>query len=188
MSCTLPQETPLRTLTSSQFLLPLGGSVLVRQHASSCMFAACECLPPEDKVEPARGAEYRCNPIPPRTYPPVPPEYLLHLFEHPEACHELDTWILNQLPKRISGELYGKPGEPAEGWGLYIQEGVDYDKITCIIALIVIVGVFGSLCFAVAWTIANHDVQGAFTVSLYVVALAGIYISILVLVNTWPSI
>lgn len=165
-----------------KFRLPLGGSVDVRHHDPCCVTVstatqpACECIPPKGKVEPSPSAEYRCIPGPPATYPPVPPEYLKSLFTCPSNVHEQDTWILDQLPKRICGELQGKAGQPADGWGIYYQEGWDFDVIILFVFVIFFVA---SLLFGVLWSTFKFDVQGAFGVSAYIMTASGILVTLL---------
>ncbi|KAF2856967.1 hypothetical protein T440DRAFT_474292 [Plenodomus tracheiphilus IPT5] len=162
--------------------LPAGGSVDVRQHNPCCAAlpaapSACECVPPKAKVEPSPTAEYRCIPGPPATIPPISPEYLASLLTCPTEVHEQDTWILNQLPKRICGKLQGQLGQPAEGWGIYYQEGWDRDLIIMIIFVLFLVG---SLLFGVLWSRYHFDVQGAFGVSAYMVAASAGIITVVV--------
>lgn len=89
--------------------------------------------------------------------------------------NENDTWILDQLPKRTCGELKGKAGQPAEGWGIYYQEGWDKDIITLVVFAVFLVA---SLVFGVLWSKYKMDVQGAFGVSAYIMAACGIAISL----------
>jgi hypothetical protein len=154
----------------------MGGSVEIRHHDLCCKFSPCECLPPESKVEPAPQAEYRCRPIPPKTSPPVLPEYLTHLFNSPCVINENDTWILDQLPKRTCGELHGRVGDPAEGWGIYYQEGWDRDKVTSILFILFLLG---SLLFGILRSKFEMDVQGAFGVSAYMISACAILISLI---------
>jgi hypothetical protein len=91
--------------------------------------------------------------------------------------HEKDIWILKQLPKRICGQLQGRIGQPAEGWGIYYQEGWDRDVIT--LAIFVVFAV-ASLLFGVLWTTFQYDVQGAFGVSAYMVATCAVLIPVVV--------
>lgn len=164
-----------------KFRLPIGGSVDVRHHNPCCVAASvgsvtCECIPPLPKVEPSPGAEYRCIPGPPATYPPIPPEYLSSLFTCPTDVHEEDTWILDQLPKRTCGQLQGQIGKPAEGWGIYYQEGWDRDIITLAILMIFVVA---SLLFGILWSRFQYDIQGAFGVSAYIVASCAVIIPVI---------
>ncbi|KAH7079112.1 hypothetical protein BKA63DRAFT_258683 [Paraphoma chrysanthemicola] len=164
-----------------KFRLPLGGSVDVRHHDPCCLAISsatqtgCECIPPKGKVEPSPEAEYRCIPGPPATYPPVPPEYLKSLFMCPTNVHEQDTWILDQLPKRICGELQGRAGQPADGWGIYYQEGWDFDVI---ISFVFVIFFLASSLFGVLWSVFKYDVQGAFVVSAYMITASGILVAV----------
>jgi hypothetical protein len=165
-----------------KFRLPIGGSVVVRHHDPCCVSnftgtTTCECIPPKPKVVPEPGAEYDCVPGPPATYPLIPPEYLSSLFTCPTYVDEQDTWILNHLPKRICGQLQGHIGQPAEGWGIYYQEGWDRDVIT--LAIFVVFAV-ASLLFGVLWTRFQYDVQGAFCISAYMIATCAVLIPVVV--------
>ncbi|CAO2657319.1 Nn.00g034450.m01.CDS01 [Neocucurbitaria sp. VM-36] len=164
-----------------KFRLPIGGSVDVRHHNPCCVAnptapTPCECIPPPPKVEPSPTAEYRCIPGPPATSPPIPPEYLSSLFTCPSDVHKDDTWILDQLPKRTCGELQGKIGQPAEGWGIYYQEGWDRDMITLLVFLIFLLA---SLLFGILWSRFEFDVQGAFGVSAYMVTASSILVTLI---------
>ena len=159
--------------------LPIGGSVDVRHHDPCCIASSigsirCECIPPPPKVEPSPGAEYICIPGPPATYPLIPPEYLASLLTCPTDVHEQDTWILDQMPKRTRDELRGQIGQPAEGWGIYHEEGLDRDMITL---AILVVFILASVLFGILWSRFHFDIQGAFGVSSYMVACCAIFIS-----------
>ncbi|PVI00188.1 hypothetical protein DM02DRAFT_494166, partial [Periconia macrospinosa] len=147
----------------TKFRLPMGGSVELRAHDPCCANPQpCECIPPPSRVEPSPSAEYRCIPGPPSVWPPIDPHYLSHLFKDPSCINENDTWILDQLPKRTAGELYGSVGKPADGWGIYYEEDWDRDIITVVVVSLFIIS---SLVFGVAWSYFKMDVQGAFGVS-----------------------
>ena len=92
----------------------------------------------------------------------------------PQCINDQETWVLEQLPKRTAGELLEPTGPPAEGWGVYYQEGLDFDTI---IAVVFVVFLLASLLFAVLWTKFKMDVQGAFGVSSYVITAVGIFLA-----------
>lgn len=98
----------------------------------------------------------------------------MHMLISPDCIHPDETFVLNQIPKRICGELQGKAGEPAEGWGLHYQEGLDFDMLIAFISLIFTVG---SFLFGVLWSYFKLDIQGAFGVSSYMVTASGIFIT-----------
>jgi hypothetical protein len=169
-----------------KFHLPMGNNVIIRPHGVSCIpldnlttttpTAMCECLPPRTRVEPTDTAEYHCQPVPPKTFPPVPPEYLLSLFTCQEQPHQMSRWIVEQLPKRKWGELFGKPEQPAEGWGIYYKEGWD----TGLIAIVVFSLLSASLLFSVLWTTLRDDIQGAFGVGAWMVGIGGALLAVIV--------
>lgn len=170
-----------------KFHLPMGNSVIIRPHGVSCVplgsvshnpttSEMCECLPPRAKVEPIDTAEYHCQPVPPKTFPPVPPEYLLSLFTCHDKPHPMSRWIVEQLPKRKWGELFGKPDQPAEGWGIYYKEGWDPGMIAIFVFLLLL----ASLLFGVLWTTLREDIQGAFGVASWVVAIGGALLAVIV--------
>jgi len=171
----------IKGISFVKFRLPIGGSVDVRHHDTYCVTnnisTACECIPPQSNVEPAPGAEYCCYPVPPAVNPPIPPVYLASLFMCPNDVHEEDTWILNQLPKRTCGELRGQIGQPADGWGIYYDEGLDRDMLALIILALFFVA---SLLFGVLWSRFQYDVQGAFGVSAYMVACCAVLLPVIV--------
>ena len=96
------------------------------------------------------------------------------MFNSPSCASEIDSWILDQLPKRAHGELHGKPRQPADGWGIYYQEGWDKESVALAVMVVFIVA---SLIFGVLWSHFKMDVQGAFGVSAYMVTACGIFVS-----------
>ncbi|USP82390.1 hypothetical protein yc1106_09664 [Curvularia clavata] len=161
-----------------KFWLTKGGKVIVGHHERYCAAASsasmlCECLPPVSKVEPSPGAEYRCRPVPPKTTPPIPPEWLSGLITCPTDMDEDDTFILNQLPKRTCGKLQGQTGEAIEGWGVYYQEDWDHDMIMWAALILLIVA---SLLFGILWSRFKLDIQGAFGVSSWITAVCAIFL------------
>ncbi|CAN9248391.1 unnamed protein product [Alternaria alternata] len=160
-----------------KFRLPMGGSVDVQHHlyciADPANWKYCECTPPPNKV----GVEYEYSPSPPKTHPPIPPEYLASLFTCATDVHEEDDWILNQLPKRTCGVLQGQKGQPAEGWGIYFLEGWDREIISLLVLFIFFLA---SLLFGVLWWKFQFDLQGGFGVSAYMMAVCTIVISVVV--------
>ncbi|KAF2789283.1 hypothetical protein K505DRAFT_204389, partial [Melanomma pulvis-pyrius CBS 109.77] len=163
--CTLLSLKKVHGISFVKFNLFAGGSVEVRHH-SPCCESACECIPPRARVEPSHRAEYRCSPAGPlRGGPPVLPDILAHFFARPACIPEHNVSILNRLPKRICGELQGSAAEPAEGWGIYYQEGWDGDIIAMVVFVMFLVV---SLLFGVLWACLEMDVQGAFGVSAYI--------------------
>ncbi|EUC49155.1 hypothetical protein COCMIDRAFT_51478, partial [Bipolaris oryzae ATCC 44560] len=164
-----------------KFRLRMGNNVEVRDHNPCCTSTnpvICECIPPKSKVEPSPDAEYRCSPAGPlATWPPVLSQDLMHMLSSPECIHEDETWVLEQLPKRTAGELQACVGGPAEGWGIYYKEGINFDMITGVVAAIFL---FGSLLFGILWTMLEKDFQGAFGFSSWMATGIGIFVACMV--------
>ncbi|KAF3035625.1 hypothetical protein E8E11_004888 [Didymella keratinophila] len=163
-----------------KFRLRMGNVVEVRDHNPCCTSTnpnTCECIPPVTKVEPSPDAEYRCSPAGPlATWPPVLSQDLMHMLSSPQCINENETWVLEQLPKRIAGELQERPGQPIEGWGVYYQEAIDFDII---ITVVFIVFLMASLLFGILWTRFEMDIQGAFGVSSYMITAIGILLAMI---------
>jgi hypothetical protein len=173
--CTILSLKRVKSIYFVKFNLFMGGSVEVRHH-SHCCDNICECIPPQSRVEPSPQAEYSCKPAGPlKSGPPILPDLLSHYFAHPSCISEQDNSILNRLPKRICGQLQGKIGEPAEGWGIYYQEGWDGDIIMLVAFVMFLVG---SLLFGILWSRFKMDIQGAFGVSAYIMTAATLFISL----------
>lgn len=130
------------------------------------------------KIEPSSAAEYRCGSgLHTNERLLVSSRILLHMLKSPECINEEDTWIHDQIPKRICGKLRGDRGSPAEGWGLYFEEGWDVDAVLC---FAVVSLVLASLLFGICWNVLEKDIQGAFGVASYVVTLSGMIIALIV--------
>ena len=96
------------------------------------------------------------------------------MLSSPQCISEHETWVLEQLPKRTAGELLERAGPPVEGWGIYHQEGIDFDMI---ITVVFVVFLLASLIFAILWTKFEMDIQGAFGVSSYMITAIGIFLA-----------
>jgi hypothetical protein len=82
------------------------------------------------------------------------------------------------LPKRKGTTLDVDPKtELVDAWGLYFEEGWDPNDIMTLFGLVFIV----SLIFLVCWSKYTSDVSAASGVSSYMITVAGIAISLLVI-------
>ncbi|KAF2876003.1 hypothetical protein BDV95DRAFT_537787 [Massariosphaeria phaeospora] len=98
--------------------------------------------------------------------PPVGSAYLLHLFTHPaDYDGELITYL--RAPKRRARLECGM------GWGISLVEGFLAQRVWGVV--LAAFGV-GSVVFAVTWSVREGDVQGAFGVAGWVVAVAGLVV------------
>ncbi|KAF2994954.1 hypothetical protein E8E13_002610 [Curvularia kusanoi] len=99
---------------------------------------------------------------------------LMHMLYSPQCIDDKETWVFDQVPKRTVGELQADAGQPAEGWGIYYEEGFDFDTI---IGVVLLVFFLASLLFAILWTRLEMDIQGAFGVSSYMATASGILLA-----------
>ena len=158
-------------VSMTAFIADLSNNVDPKPHDGYCSPASldCKCLPPVQLLMPSPGAEYTCNPVKPIYKPPIGPNHLTHMFLHPQCNPPLSEWVLNQIPKRLAGQLMAVSGsKPVQGWGLVFEEEWNMHRIY---QICVIVFVASSLLFAVLWTVLKRDIQGAFGVSAYWLAL-----------------
>jgi hypothetical protein len=156
----------------SQFRLRLSDAVEIRPHLSCCKSDACECIPT------IGNTEYECSPAGPlETGPPIMPQEMMHMLDHPNLIDERERSVLNQLPKRICGQLQANGEEPAEGWGLYYEEGLN---VFLVVNIVVWTSILASLLFGVLWTILRSDIQGAWSVSSWIVTTSALVVALLV--------
>ncbi|KAK2782385.1 hypothetical protein FQN52_000925 [Onygenales sp. PD_12] len=141
----------------------------IHEHEKVC-HASCRCLPPKKVVE---DAEYKCNPIPPKRSPPIGPKAMAHYLMHPGHVKEQSCWILSQLPKKLNGKLEERANGEATGWGIYFKEGPNWNKIW---AAMLLIFVLGSMLFGIMWSVFEKDVQGAFGVSGWWIALGSVFL------------
>ncbi|KAF2856435.1 hypothetical protein T440DRAFT_463778 [Plenodomus tracheiphilus IPT5] len=159
-----------------KFRLMSCGSAEVRENDPCFVESSarlCECIPPAHMVEPAKDAQYKCDPAgPPDTSPPISSRQLMHWLARPECIKEAETFVLNQLPKRNCGELTAIVGKPVDGWGLLYEENWNYRLL---ISVLFALALLGSLVFAILWSCFEYDIQGVFGVSSYIIGTFGIF-------------
>src|SRR5213592_4907655 len=100
----------------------------IKTHSQSCDAKSCTCIPPQEKVVPSKEAEYACKPIPPGWIPPVGENYMKHHYHNPNCVRDAQTWVYQQIPKRICGQLVGQADTPVLGWGVHFQECWNWAK------------------------------------------------------------
>jgi hypothetical protein len=101
------------------------------------------------------------------------------MLKHPKMdIDQNQTHIYRWIPKLKGAALAVDPKkELAEGWGLYFEEGWDINDIMTVFGLVFI----ASLVFLVCWSKYTSDVSAASGVSSYMITVAGIAISLLVI-------
>ena len=121
-------------------------------------------MPPENRKD-----EYLYQPY--DLVPPVGEHLMAHLFHHPEDANEKSITCL-RAPKKRKVKLSVCPQQGTSvGWGIHLVEGWVISRLWLLALLIFLIG---SLVFGICWATLEHDVQGAFGVSAYLVAFAGL--------------
>ena len=123
----------------------------------------CPAVPPPEKI----GTEYAYDPGSHLdVIPPIGPNLLTHLFEHPEHADVVPT-IWNRIPRKLRAELKACPTRGSSlGWGLQLVEGMEW-------LLFFILGCAGfllCLLVAVVWSAVRGDVQGGFAIGGFLLA------------------
>lgn len=136
-------------------------------HESHCK-EKCTCLPPGERV---RSAEYEYTPVPPTCTPPIGPNTLLHFMNSPQCADEQQNWILNQFPKRMTGDLQAELDKEVLRWGIHFREGLNWTKIW---GSVLVIPVLGSFLFGILWSVFKKDIQGAFGVASWLITLCSI--------------
>ena len=114
-------------------------------------------LPPESLKD-----EYRYQPIPAETIPPIGNNRLMHLYEHPDHADD-KPYCLERIPKKLREQLrlcqHQAPG--LVGWGVYFAEGFDWPKFWVFGSVVLSL----SVLFGVCWSTLRQDIQGGFGVT-----------------------
>lgn len=122
-------------------------------------------VPPEDQV----GRDYSFDPSPAETSPPISPNLLMHLFEHPE-CADILPVLFRKIPKKLRDKLEPCPRKGyAIGWGVQFVEGMDW----LIVFLCGCVGFASALIVAVIWSTVMRDIQSGFAIAGFMLAFLG---------------
>ena len=110
--------------------------------------------------------DYRYAPVPIDLMPPVGEDMLMHLFYNPKCAEDVPA-CLERFPKKLREKLTCGEKAVVPGWGLQLEEGVSNRKT----AIIYLICVLVSSIWGVLWAVLEHDIQGAFTVSAYVIGI-----------------
>ena len=106
--------------------------------------------------------EYRYQPIPAETIPPIGKNHLMHLYEHPDHADD-SPFCLERIPKKLRDQLrlcqHQAPG--LVGWGVYFAEGFNWPKFWIFGSVVLSL----SVLFGVCWSTLRHDVQGGFGIT-----------------------
>lgn len=107
-------------------------------------------------------SEYRYQPIPAETIPPIGKNHLMHLYEHPDHADDV-PFCLERIPKKLRGQLKLSPLQAPGllGWGVYFAEGFNWPKFWVFGSVILSL----SVLFGVCWSTLRQDIQGGFGVT-----------------------
>ncbi|KAF2138928.1 uncharacterized protein K452DRAFT_310904 [Aplosporella prunicola CBS 121167] len=127
----------------------------VSQHLH-CKYTPCQCLPLHD------DPDYKYTPDPEKQFPPVPHPLLLECLLHPGLIQEDQTWVYDALPKKLHKELNPELQKKSRGWGICLNEGLDWNRIWALLLVILGTCILGvTICSAItgdwqsSWTVAG---------------------------------
>ncbi len=110
--------------------------------------------------------DYIYDPMPADTIPPVGPNHLMHLFEHPEDAESVPV-LYRKIPKKLRQRLEACSIKGSSiGWGLHFVEGINW----MVEFMYGSVGFMLSLITAIIWATINGDVQGGFAIAGFMIA------------------
>jgi hypothetical protein len=112
------------------------------------------------------NTEYRYTPVPVDLMPPIGENLLMHFFQHPDHAEDGPA-CLDRFPKKLRHILACGTQMTALGWGLQLEEGLNWKKAVTVFCGCVLV----STTWGVCWSVLRDDIQGAFAISAY---MAGI--------------
>ncbi len=121
-------------------------------------------MPPESRKE-----EYlyqTCDLI-----PPIGENLMTHLFHHPHEANERAITFIRSPKKRKQRLVVCPQIGTSLGWGIHLVECWAWTKIWLLSLTLFLLS---SLVFAISWSVLKHDLQGAFGVAAYFVALVAL--------------
>lgn len=128
----------------------------------------------KDAIPAPENPDYCYAPVPRDLIPPVGEDRLMHLFNNPD-CAEDVLACLDRFPKKLREKLACVDKAITPGWGLELEEGVSKTKTTFVCLVCVLL----SSLWGILWTVFKHDIQDAFTVSSFMVAITVSLIALL---------
>lgn len=97
---------------------------------------------------------YTYDPIPAKTNPPIGPNLLTHLFEHPIDA-EIVLVLYRKIPKKLHAKLQACPQKgSAVGWGIQLVEGLNF----FVVFILGCLGFTVALILALTWSVVRKDI------------------------------
>ncbi|KUJ13162.1 uncharacterized protein LY89DRAFT_753673 [Mollisia scopiformis] len=126
---------------------------------------------------PTKDLEYRHGPPnPPKIIPPLGPEFLKHMFQHPELAGS-NRHCLNKIPRRLRDRLVVVDRDyPPLGWGLQFVEGWSKRRLMYVAA--VIFGL-GSFIVMILVSVLGQNIQNAGAIASFMLSLVTIGVAAL---------
>ncbi|KAL8833541.1 MAG: hypothetical protein Q9176_007938 [Flavoplaca citrina] len=121
-------------------------------------------MPPESRKD-----EYLYQPC--DLIPPIGENLMTHLFHHPHEANDRAITIKRSPKKRKQRLAVCLRMGTNIGWGIHLVEGWAMTKLWL---LALVISSLGGMVFAVTWSVIKHDIQAAFAVAAYFVALSGL--------------
>lgn len=98
----------------------------------------------------------------------------MHYFQKPHDLQISQRSCLNQIPKRVCGQLRASQDQAELGWGLHFEEGWHWVTIRLVIIVLIIVP---AIVFGVVWSVMKKDIQSAFAISGVLIAIGALLLS-----------
>ncbi|KAL9579637.1 MAG: hypothetical protein Q9212_004992 [Teloschistes hypoglaucus] len=98
-------------------------------------------------------------------------DLMTHLFHHPHEANEKAITFLRSPKKRKQRLAVCPQAGTNLGWGIHLVEGYAMTRVWSLASGMFLIS---SMVFAIAWSVLEHDIQGAFAIAAYVVALVGL--------------
>lgn len=129
-------------------------------------------LPPKSEVVAKR---YHYDPCPLENELPISSDLFLHyLFSGCIPSRHL-IW-LPRIPRKLDQSIFASTAPVSYGWGVHIDEGLDYLKV--FVLNLVILGVSGAA--ALLWDIYKQDFQGAMGFAAWIIMLLNTLMAIFI--------
>lgn len=134
-------------------------------------------------MPPVTEYHYDFDPRPPGRIPAIGSDFLMHRFHNPEECLQ-DVLCLNQIPKRTNERpTPGLAPDLHTGWGMHLEEGLDAERIFCLLLL----GFVSSTLFGVLWAVLKKSIQDGFSVAAFIATSEALAVAMVQLFLTMGS-
>ncbi|KAF8860598.1 hypothetical protein BDZ45DRAFT_309778 [Acephala macrosclerotiorum] len=127
--------------------------------------------PPQLVIE--KRYHYRPCPVDVTIDTYLPEMAFWHQFYNPHDC--IDGWWLNRLPTKLTTRLVFTPESLSVGWGLHIEETLNFGAATILFVGIVLC----SCLISLIWSVLRDDVSGGFGVGSFLTSVGSIVLTML---------